>query len=330
MDMITLPLPQINGQRPLNVKQPALRRSLILFYPTYITFVLSGCSLPLRVVYAIDVSEGLGSGLERGKKWSKLNNFINKISKGFANGVIQKFMVYNVEPRFLRELNGCDEDTEYFTLADDCLCDAKSHIGNPNGCSVNAPLRTESIEDWGLQGPRTGLALKRVHDYFKSNHSLSRYKNLVILVSYQDSADDITDAERSLKRDGISLVNIDFGMHSNMRRNFISHKPGWGLRHTLRHNLHGPIFRMKRNRIEDSIPKEHKFKVSFKSFRNSLGKIIKKVCKADNSKRRSFVDTANRKSSIAHAAASQHPESEEEPKSLFDKNYDIFQQRYLT
>ena len=144
------------------------------------------------------------------------------------------------------------------------------------------------------QGPRTGLALKDVHNYFRSNHSLGRYKNLVILVSYQDSADDISEAERSLKKDGISLVNIDFGLHnSNLkrRRDFIQ-RP-----HTLRRGsgFHGASHRFKRNRIEDSIPKEHKFKVSFKSFRNSLGKIIKKVCKAEPGKRRSLINNNNNK-----------------------------------
>ena len=263
---------------------------------------LIACALPLRAVYAIDVSEGLGSGLERGRKWNKLSNFIGKISKGFAKGVSQNYMVYNLEPRFIKELNGCDEDTEYFTLADDCLCDSRSRIdNNPNGCSVNAPEKSENIEDWGLKGPRTGEALKRVHNYFKHDQSLNKFKNLVILVSYQDSTDDITDAERSLKRDGISLVNIDFGVHNNIKRNNIVHPHGWRQSPHgwgLRHIFHIPEFqipefeRIKRNKVEDSIPKDHKFKVSFKSFRNSLGKIITKVCRPDR-KRSSIENSAN-------------------------------------
>ena len=179
-------------------------------------FISTGCKKPIRVLYAIDVSRGLGEGLDRSKRWNRLKNFISTLTKSVIPGVKHSFMVYNVEARFLNHLDGCDRATEYFTTADDCLC--KKRMTEPAaGCSVNAPAPGESMEDWGKTGPRTGNALQTARKmYFEPD--LDSYKNIIFLITHKESADDMLLPENDLKRVGINLIDIELADRRDLRK----------------------------------------------------------------------------------------------------------------
>ncbi|XP_057294387.1 uncharacterized protein LOC130622945 isoform X2 [Hydractinia symbiolongicarpus] len=241
-----------------------------------------GCNKPLRILYAIDVSDGLGAGPIRKKRWNRLKEFIGSINRDVIHNVRHHFMVYNIEPRFLKTFDTCDKDTEYFMTADECLCSKKDRISSSSGCSVNNPTMGESMEDWGTSGPRTGQALTRARKEFFAK-DIHKYKNVIFLISHKDSMDSVEKAENDLKRDGISLVDIELGDRHDLKRRNIVQK----VRH--RHNH-------RRSDIENdsSSPSqdEHKMKVSLKKLQTTLRNIVGKVCKAQTD------DDASKKSSI--------------------------------
>lgn len=186
-------------------------------YSLFMSNVIStGCKKPIRVLYAIDVSRGLGEGLDRSKRWNRLKSFISTLTKSVIPGVKHSFMVYNIEARFLNHLDGCDRATEFFTTADDCLC--KKRMTEPTaGCSVNAPAPGESMEDWGKTGPRTGNALQTARKmYFEPD--LDGYKNIIFLITHKESTDDMLLPENDLKRVGINLIDIELAERRDLRK----------------------------------------------------------------------------------------------------------------
>jgi len=231
-----------------------------------------GCTKPLRVLYAIDVSDGLGAGPLRTKRWNRLKQFIDNINKDVLHRVRQHYMVYNIEPRFISSLSGCDKETEYFMTADDCLCGdyARDDIA---GCSVNAPTHDESVEDWGSSGPRTGHALEKARKLFFAK-DLNKFKNVIFLISHKESSDELENAENNLKKEGISLVDIELGdRHDLRRRSYIPHH--------ARNYVHHMRYRIRRNSNDEGIPDQHKMKVSLKKLQATLRNIVGKVCKAN-------------------------------------------------
>ncbi|XP_047142347.1 uncharacterized protein LOC101236314 isoform X1 [Hydra vulgaris] len=223
-----------------------------------------GCTKPLRILYAIDVSDGLGDGFIRKKKWNRLKDFISDINNSLFKDVRSNFMVYNIEPRFMESLDGCDKNTEYFLTADDCLCFTNPFtLSAKAGCSVNGPTQHESVEDWGAKGPRTGRALDIARTvFFKEN--LNTFKNVIFLISHKQSTDDLKLAEINLKKDGISLVDIELGD-----------------RHDLRKKQFIPKQRLyRRSNTEENILDEHKVKVSLKKLQQTLRNIVGRVCKS--------------------------------------------------
>ncbi|XP_066925026.1 uncharacterized protein [Clytia hemisphaerica] len=187
-----------------------------------------GCSKPLRLLYVIDVSEGMGRGTQRLRRWSRLKDFIQNINVNLLKGVEHEYMVYNIEPRIIDGLDKCDRTTELFTIADDCLCNKKYHItSDGNGCSVNQPVLRENMDDWGKVGPRAGKALQRAKEMYFSKEK-EKYKNVILLLSHKQSADDIERIERDLKASGISLIDIELGQRHDLRRkSVIPHPPGY-------------------------------------------------------------------------------------------------------
>ena len=181
----------------------------------------AGCTKPLRLLYVIDVSEGMGRGTQRLRRWSRLKDFIDNINVNLLAGVEHQYMVYNVEPRILGSLDKCDRSTELFTIADDCLCNSRYQMVTPpadgSGCSVNQPTRQEDLDDWGKRGPRAGKALQRAKQvYFNKDND--KYKNVILLLSHKQSADDIERIERNLKASGISLIDIELGQRHDLRK----------------------------------------------------------------------------------------------------------------
>ena len=229
----------------------------------------------MRVLYAIDVSDGLGEGPVRATRWNRLKEFIYSINNEVIHGVRHHFMVYNVEPRFLNSLDHCDKETEYFTTADECLCKQSARTLNQNGgCSVNMPTQGENVEDWGRDGPLTGQALQKARKYFFSK-KLNKYKNIIFLISHKDSADPLLTAENDLKKDGISLVDIELGdRHDLRRRDYISR----AYIHHVQHRL--DYSRQRRSHHDDGIPDEHKMKISLLKLQTTLRNIVGKVCKS--------------------------------------------------
>ena len=190
-------------------------------------------------MYVIDVSEGMGRGTSRVRRWSRLKDFIQNINVNLLAGVEHQYMVYNIEPRILDSLDKCDRSTELFTIADDCLCNSRYQQISPpqdgSGCSVNQPTMHEDMDDWGKRGPRAGKALQRAKQMYFSKDN-EKYKNVILLLSHKQSADDIERIERNLKASGISLIDIELGQRHDLRRkkSFIPHPDAsdvQGLRH---------------------------------------------------------------------------------------------------
>ena len=92
------------------------------------------------------------------------------------------YIVYDTEPRFLTNLEPCDQKTEYFVTSGECLCDkrAASYKEGKSACSTHAPTEDESIEDWGKQGPRTAKALQLAQRFFH-DEALVVQRNLLSL-----------------------------------------------------------------------------------------------------------------------------------------------------
>lgn len=182
------------------------------------------------MLYAVDVSEGMGTGALRQKRWTRLKQFIKNINNEVVPGVQSDVMVYNVEPRILVNMDNCDKQTEYFLTADQCLCNKDYAISSNarSGCTVNGPTTNENLDDWGKTGPRTGVALKEANKRF-FNKDREKYKNVVLLLSHKRSQDDVESAEKELKNNGISLIDIELGQRHDLRkRTFIPR-----LRHDL-------------------------------------------------------------------------------------------------
>ena len=163
----------------------------------------------------------MGRGTSRVRRWSRLKDFIQNINVNLLAGVEHQYMVYNIEPRILDSLDKCDRSTELFTIADDCLCNRRyQQIAPPqdgSGCSVNQPTQHEDMDDWGKRGPRAGKALLHAKQmYF--NEDNEKYKNVILLLSHKQSADDIERIERNLKASGISLIDIELGQRHDLRR----------------------------------------------------------------------------------------------------------------
>lgn len=175
------------------------------------------------MLYAVDVSDAMGVGLSRQRRWNRLKQFIKNINDNVIKGVRSDVMVYNVEPRILESMDNCDKQSEYFVTADQCLCNKQYDIHSiaQSGCTVNGPGKNENLDDWGKPGPRTGVALKQANKRFFSKDR-EKYKNVVLLLSHKRSQDDVESAEKELKNNGISLIDIELGQrHDLKKRNFI-------------------------------------------------------------------------------------------------------------
>ena len=163
----------------------------------------------------------MGRGTSRVRRWSRLKDFIQNINVNLLAGVEHQYMVYNIEPRILDSLDKCDRSTELFTIADDCLCNSRYQQISPpqdgSGCSVNQPTMHEDMDDWGKRGPRAGKALQRAKQLYFSKDN-EKYKNVILLLSHKQSADDIERIERNLKASGISLIDIELGQRHDLRR----------------------------------------------------------------------------------------------------------------
>ena len=236
------------------------------------SFQISGCNKPLRVLYAIDVSDALGDGTDRSKRWLRLRNFLDDINRDVLHGIQTKYVVYNTEPRFLDKLSPCDKATEYFLTGDECLCNKRAIDAGSQVCSVNVPSRAERVEDWGLPGPRTGEALEMARKYYFQDN-LAKYKNLVFLISHKTPTDDIAGAESNLKKDGISLIDIELGDRHDLRRRSEISSPYKDIRIRLRER--------RSSEKEEAIPRDHKMKVSLKKLQVTLRGIVTKVCQSN-------------------------------------------------
>ena len=225
-------------------------------------------------MYAIDVSDGLGDGFVRKKKWNRLKDFISDINSGLFKDVRSNYMVYNIEPRFMESLDGCDRNTEYFLTADDCLCGTNPLTRSAKaGCSVNGPTQQESVEDWGAHGPRTGHALDIARTvYFKEN--LNLFKNVIFLISHKESTDNLKMAEVNLKKDGISLVDIELGDRHDLRKKHYIPEQRIYRRSTVEQRNY------RRSNSEENALDEHKVKVSLKKLQQTLRNIVGRVCKS--------------------------------------------------
>jgi len=160
----------------------------------------------------------MGRGTSRKRRWSRLKDFINNINVNLLKGVEHEYMVYNIEPRILDDLASCDKATELFTIADECLCNKKFQItSDGSGCSVNQPTNHENMEDWGKTGPMAGKALQKAKKMYFSKDN-EKYKNVILLLSHKQSADDIERVERDLKASGISLIDIELGQRHDLKR----------------------------------------------------------------------------------------------------------------
>ena len=183
-----------------------------------------------------------------------MKRFLRSVNDRVTHGGNLGYIVYDTEPRYISELEPCDEKTEYFVTSSECLCDRKAssyHMGR-SSCSTHAPTEDENIEDWGKQGPRTAKALQLAQKMFQ-NESFGDAKKLVVLVTHQASTDDVTGAERSLKDDSISLVDIEIGERHNIKK--------------------------RSNRFDDVIPRDHQMEVSFHKLDKAIENIFVKICK---------------------------------------------------
>lgn len=208
----------------------------------------------MKVLYLIDVSDAIGTGPTRQRKWNHMKRFLQSVNDKVTHGGNMGYIVYDIEPRYLSQLSPCDEKTEYFVTSGECLCDRRAasfHEGKST-CSTHAPTEEENLEDWGKQGPRTAKALELAQKIFQ-NESTSDLKKLVVLVTHQASTDDVTGAERSLKDDSISLVDIEIGERHNIKK--------------------------RSNKFDDVIPRDHQMEVSFHKLDNAIENIFMKICK---------------------------------------------------
>ena len=213
-----------------------------------------GCTRPVKVLYVIDVSDAIGTGPTRQRKWNHMKRFLRSVDDRVTHGGNLGYIVYDSEPRFVSNLEPCDEQTEYFVTNGECLCDQRSSSfrKGKSSCSTHAPTQDESIEDWGKVGPRTAKALNLAQKLFK-DESLGDSKKLVVLVTHQASTDDVTGAERSLKDDSISLVDIEIGERHNIKK--------------------------RSNSFDDVIPRDHQMEVSFYKLDKAIENIFMKICK---------------------------------------------------
>lgn len=266
------------------------------------------------MLYAVDVSQGMGVGTSRQKRWNRLKDFMKNINNQVIKGVETDVMVYNIEPRILNDADHCDEMTEYFVTADQCLCNKKYNIYTRSGCTVNGPADKENRDDWGKLGPRTGVALKQAKElYFEKDRD--KYKNIILLLSHQTSTDDVESAEKELRRSGISLVDIELGQRHDLRKRTFIPRAGSRrdivlrkhpvysklqrrqfIRHrqkqlTQRERDNSDIVHRKTKRTSgerepimtatsnSSDNEQHRMKVSLKKLSDTLRTIISKVCK---------------------------------------------------
>ena len=213
-----------------------------------------GCTKPVTVLYAIDVSDAIGTGPTRQRKWNHMKRFLHSVNEKVIHGGSMGYIVYDTEPRFLSNLEPCDEKTEYFVTSGECLCDRKaaSFREGKSSCSTHAPTEDESVEDWGKEGPRTAKALNYAESILK-NETLGDSKKLVVLVTHEASTDDVTGAERSLKENSISLVDIEIGERHNIEK--------------------------RSNRFDDVIPRDHQMEVSFYKLDKAIENIFTKICR---------------------------------------------------
>eukprot|EP00794_Sanderia_malayensis_P014145 gene14144-15622_t len=220
-----------------------------------------GCHRPMKVMYVVDVSEGIGTGPARKKRWNHLKRFLSTVNGKIAQGGNAGYIVYDSEPRYISNLEPCDEMTEYFITSSECLCDTHSsaYRHGQTSCTTHAPTLDESLEDWGAQGPRTAKALQLARRHFKDD-AVGGAKKLIVLLTHQSSTDDVTATEKDLKNDGISLVDIEVGE---------------------RHNL------KKRSAVlDDVIPRDHQLQVSFYKLDKAIENIVKKICAEKSSTKR--------------------------------------------
>ncbi len=211
----------------------------------------------MKVLYAIDVSEGIGTGPARKKRWDHLKRFLHTVNDKITQGGNMGYVVYDSEPRFVSQLEPCDEKTEYFVTSGECLCDkrAKSYKAGQSSCTTHAPTPDESLEDWGAQGPRTAKALQMARQYFKDD-VFKDSKKLIVLLTHQASTDDVTSVEKELKNDSISLVDIEIGERHNIRK--------------------------RSSNFDEVIPRDHQMEVSFHKLDHAIEKIVRKICTEKN------------------------------------------------
>ena len=271
----------------------------------------------MKIIYAIDVSEGLGLGHERKRRWLRLKEFLNNVNKRIIGNGNKGYIVYDIEPRYLTSLEPCDDLTEYFVTKGECLCDKKSasYRRGETSCSTHSPTKEESVDDWGAEGPRTGVALEMAKRMFNEDE-LKHSKKLVVLVTHRSSADDVTAVENDLKDEGISLVDIEIGDRHNLRkrskipqrahgfqspyekRSKASHSSRGQSKVSSHHDInkrskrfHGShVFRssphtvnfkerLKRSKLFDEIiPRDHQMEVSFQKLDKALSNIFTKLC----------------------------------------------------
>ena len=209
------------------------------------------------MIYAIDVSEAIGTGPSRKRKWDHLKRFLRNVNDKIAHGGSMGYVVYDSEPRFVSNLEPCDEATEYFVTSGDCLCDrtSTSYKLGRSTCSTHAPTLDENIEDWGKEGPRTGRALEMARKHFR-NDVAGNAKKLIVLLTHQASTDDVTAAEKELKDESISLVDIEIGERHNLRK--------------------------RSSDFGDVIPRDHQMEVSFYKLDRAIENIVTKICNEKN------------------------------------------------
>ncbi|XP_065055199.1 uncharacterized protein LOC135683775 isoform X1 [Rhopilema esculentum] len=213
-----------------------------------------GCTRPVKVLFLIDVSDAIGTGPTRQRKWNHMKRFLRSVNDRVTHSGTMGYIVFDTEPRFLHHLEPCDEKTEYFVTNGECLCDhrAPSYVQGRSSCSTHAPTADENVEDWGKQGPRTAKALQLAQRYFQ-DPMFGDSKKLVVLITHQASTDDVSAAERSLKDDSISLVDIEIGERHNIKK--------------------------RSNTFDDVIPRDHQMEVSFYKLDKAIENIFMKICK---------------------------------------------------